>query len=174
MKQQWFEQQRSAARHQTDHFAGLLMPRSNGVRIQLTVPVRSGNSAQRPVGLSAFIELQSNGQCGIQNGCRRFDVKDACLFRPASEARDVDFLPNRNVKILMPWHFPVGVWNLVEKYCLNRKATGAEDGLCQSANLRTVAKSAKRRRFVKQIANCIDFAAPACGIATACFMKRRD
>ena len=95
-------------------------PSIDGFVREKALEVGAGKYAQWAICLAAIIEVQTKRQHLLQNFDRRLDVLDAGLHRPGSVSRNIDSFSDRDRPVLMPCHFPIRTWSLVEKNAADR------------------------------------------------------
>jgi hypothetical protein len=118
-----------------------------------TPTVRTWDHSQCAIFFSAGIEVKTQGKHLLQHGGRRLDVKNVGLYGPRSESIRLDPVLNSDGYILVPWHFPICVWNLIEKDSPHRIAFSSKYRLNQMADGWRASKLPYLRRRFKQIAN---------------------
>jgi hypothetical protein len=92
----------------------------------------------------------------FQHGGRRLNVKNVRLYGPGAETIRFDPAFNSDGYILVPWYFPICVWNLIEKNPPHWIAFSSKYGLNQTTDGWRVGKLPYRRALFEQIANSED------------------
>jgi hypothetical protein len=89
----------------------------------------------------------------FQHSGRRLNVKNVVLYGPGSKSICLDPVLNSVGYILVPWHFPIRVWNLIEKNSPHRIAFSPKHRLNQMADGWRAGKLPYLRGLFEQIAN---------------------
>ena len=129
MQEKWPHQYDPAPRNKTDLLADSGAPSRDVGITKFSSAMGPRQNSEWPVGHPALIYMNSNSEHPLKN-CRWWlDMPHAGLFAPRPVTWHVDTFRDCNGEILMPTHFPVGDWRLIEQDGVDRESALAQDGL---------------------------------------------
>lgn len=116
------------------------------------VQVRAWNDTQRPILLTAVVDVEPHRNHVLQHFGRWLDVEQVGLIDKV-RTLGLDAVVHGNGHVLVPWNFPVRVRNLVEEDAPNRKGSLSENRLDQRSDCLRVRQFPHLRRHVQQVAD---------------------
>jgi hypothetical protein len=118
--------------------------------------MRTWDHSQCAISFTTGVEVKTERKHLFQHGGRRLNVKNVGLHRPGPESIRLDLVLNSDSYILVPRHFPICVWNLVEENSPHRIAFSAKYRLNQMADGCRAGKVPYLGGLFEQIANSED------------------
>ena len=134
MQQKWPHQYGAAPRNKADLLADSSAPSRDVGITQFASAMRPRQNSKRPVGHAARIYMKSYREHPLKYSRWRLNMPYAGLLAPRPVTRDVDTFRDCNGEILMPTHFPVGDWRLIEQDGADRESALPQDGFNEPAD----------------------------------------
>jgi hypothetical protein len=118
--------------------------------------MRTWDHSQCAISFATGVEVKAERKHLFQHGGRRLNVKNVGLYGPGPESIRLDPVLNSDRYILVPWHFPICIWNLIEKNPPHRITFRSKYRLNQMADGWRAGKLPNLRGLFEQVANSED------------------